>query len=173
MVPYPNKFLVVCICILIFRWFILPLPTNTFLWGAKFCHVFLNSCLVARGWEDFEFLGDLLYWENLISFLGEGGYAIFFHKAINDQSCKLKNSWRQNYLLRVSRLTFLTFTWEFFLREFSVCSSVHWNSKNVYHCLLITLSKCLIWALNKSVLFGSNSLKVSVLCGMNFEKTLI
>ena len=140
LVPYPNKFLVVCICILIFRWFILPLPTNTFLWGAKFCHVFLNSCLVARGWEDFEFLGDLLYWENLISFLGEGGHAIFFHKAINDQSCKLKNSWRQNYLLRVSRLTFLTFTWEFFLREFSVCSSVHWNSK-----------KCLPLFVNNSV----------------------
>ena len=48
--------------------------------------------LVARGWEYFKFLGDLLYWGVLISFLGEGGQAIFFHKAINDQSCKLKNS---------------------------------------------------------------------------------
>ena len=30
---------------------------------------------------------------------------------------------------------------------------------------------CLIWARNKSVLFGSNSLKLSVLCDMNSEKT--
>ena len=44
----------------------------------------------------------------------------------------------------------------------------------LYYCLVITLWKCeycLIWALNKSVLFGSNSLKVSVLCDMNSEKT--
>ena len=48
--------------------------------------------------------------------------------------------------------------------------------KNVYYCLAITLWKCeyyFIWALSKSILFGSdslNSLKVSVLCDMNFEK---
>ena len=63
-----------------------PYPQIFFLWeGLNF---FLY--LVARGWEYFKFLGDLLYWGALISFLGEGG--IFFHKAINDQSCKLKNS---------------------------------------------------------------------------------
>ena len=55
--------------------------------------------------------------------------------------------------------------------------SVHWNSlshkKSVNYCLVITLWKgeyCLIWVLKKSM-FGSNSLKVSVLCGMNYEKT--
>ena len=30
---------------------------------------------------------------------------------------------------------------------------------------------CLIWILNKSILFGSNSLKVSLLCGMYSGKT--
>ena len=106
--------------------------------------------------------------------MGKGCWTIFFHKAINDQSCKLKNSWWENYLLHLCMLTFHTFTWEFSLKEFSVCSSVHWNSqKGVYYCLVIILWKCeycLIWALNKSILFGSNSLKVSVLCDMNSEK---
>ena len=39
-------------------------------------HTYLSykfSFLLARGWEDFKFLGDLLYWGDLISFLGEGG----------------------------------------------------------------------------------------------------
>ena len=39
--------------------------------------------------------------------------------------------------------------------------------------MVITLWKCeycLVWALNKSILFGSNSLKVSVLCDMDSEK---
>ena len=57
------------------------------------------------------------------------------HKSINDQSCKPKSSWWQNYLLHVCMLTFHTFTLEFSLWEFSVCSSVHWNSqKSVYYC---------------------------------------
>ena len=103
------------------------------------------------------------------------GWAIFFQKAINDQLCKLKNSWWQNYLLHVCMPTFHTFTWEFSLWEFSICSSVHWSSqKRVYCCLVITLWKfeyCLIWALNKSIMFGSNSLKVPVLCDMNSEKS--
>ena len=63
----------------------------------------------------------------------------------------------------------------------SYFSNGHWNSqKRVYYCLVRTLWKCeycLIWsvntvwywALNKSILFGSNSLKVSVLCDMNSE----
>ena len=67
-----------------------PLPTNIFLLGNNF------FCLVARGWEDFKFLGELLYWGSLIPFLGEGGQTIFFHKAINDQSCKLKNTVHAN-----------------------------------------------------------------------------
>ena len=65
-------------------------------------------------------------------------------------------------------------TWGFSLWKFSVCSIVHWNSqKSSYCCLVITFSTCeycLIWALNKSILFGINSLKVSVLCDMNSEK---
>ena len=64
-----------------------PYPKVFFLQGLIF---FLY--LVARAWEYFKFLGDLLYWGVLISFFGVGGQAIFFHKAISDQSCKLKNS---------------------------------------------------------------------------------
>ena len=82
--------------------------------------------------------------------------------------------WSQNYLLHVCILSFHTFTWEFSLKEFFVCSSVHQNTqKSVYYCLVITPWKykyCLIWALNKSILFGSNSLKVPILY-MNSEKT--
>ena len=47
------------------------------------------------------------------------------------------------------------------------------SKKCLLYCLLITLWKCeycLIWALSKSILFGSNSLKVSVLCDKNSEK---
>ena len=72
-------------------------------------------CLVARGCENFEFLGDLLYWGYLVSSLGKEEWAIFFHKAINNQSCKLKNSSWKNYLLHVYLLTFHTFTWGFSL----------------------------------------------------------
>ena len=45
---------------------------------------------MARDWEDFSFLGEPLYWMDLIFFFGEGGQTIYFHKAINDLSCKLK-----------------------------------------------------------------------------------
>ena len=82
--------------------------------------------------------------EGLISFFERQGWAISFHKAINDQSCKLQNSVRQNYLFRVCILTFLTSNLEFF-----VCSSVPWNSK-----------KCLL-------LFGNNSVKVRILFDMS------
>ena len=125
-----------------FPWYVHP-PTHKYFF-----------CLVAWSWEDFKFIGELLYWGDLISFLGEKGWTIYFHKAINDQSCKLKNSWWQNYLLHVCMLTFHTFTWEFSLKEFSVCLSVHWNSqKGVNYGFVITLWKCgycLIWALKIS-----------------------
>ena len=131
--------------------------------------------LVARGWENFKFLGDLLYWEGPNFLFGRGGYAIFFYKAINDQSCKLKNSWWQSYLLHVYMLTFYSFNWEFSPWEFYFCSCFHWKfQKSVYYCVAITLWKCeycFIWALNKSILFGRNSLKVSVLYHINSEKT--
>ena len=71
-----------------FPWYILPPPHKYFFCGElKFF-----SHLVVRAWEYFKFLGGFLYWGVLTSFLGEGAQAIFFHKAINDQSCKLKNS---------------------------------------------------------------------------------
>ena len=38
-------------------------------------------CLVARDWEDFKFLGDLLYWGDIISFLGEGAKTFSLIKA--------------------------------------------------------------------------------------------
>ena len=69
LVPKANKFVVVCICIIIFHGIYSPLPQNTFFVGAK--HFFLY--LVARAWEYFKFLGDLLYWGVLISFFGVGG----------------------------------------------------------------------------------------------------
>ena len=73
LVPYPNNFLVVCICVLTFHFVYSPShPQIFFLWG-------LNLYLIARGWENFKLLGDL-----------GGGKAIFCHKVINDQSCKLK-----------------------------------------------------------------------------------
>ena len=68
LVPYPNKFLGVCICILIFHIIYSPRPKNMF-----FCRgTIFFSCFVARDWEDFKLLGDLPYWGDLISFLGEG-----------------------------------------------------------------------------------------------------
>ena len=133
-----------------------PTLRNIFFVGAKkFCCNF-----VVRGCKNSKFSGELMYWRNLIF--------------INDQSYKLKNSWWQNYLFHVCMQIFFTFTWGFSIWEFSVCSSVHSNSqKSVYYCLIITLRKCeycLIWALNKSILFGSYSLTVSVSCQMNSEQ---
>ena len=114
-----------------FPWYILPLPTNIFFCGGL--NFFSVSCSSELGIFQISWGPSVV--GDLISLLGEGGYAIFFHKAINDQSCKLRNSWWQNYLLHVCMLTFHTFTLEFSLWEFSVCSSVHWNSqKSVYYC---------------------------------------
>ena len=88
LVPYPKNFLV-CICILIFHGIYNPTPhPNIFFVEDQ--KNFL--CVVASSLENFKLLGALLFWRDLISFLAEGGYTIFFHKAINDQSCKLKNS---------------------------------------------------------------------------------
>ena len=47
-------------------------------------------CLVVRGWENFKFVGGPSLLVDLISFWERGEY-IFFQKAINDQSCKLRN----------------------------------------------------------------------------------
>ena len=96
--------------------------------------VFLH--LVARNWEKFEFLGD---W---ISFLGEGGLDHLLPWAINEKSCKLKKSGRQNYALCVYA-NYFNFTEEFFVWVCSFFSSAHWNSqKSVPYCLVIALSKC-------------------------------
>ena len=72
-------------------------------------------------------------------------------------------------------LTFFTFSWEFSAWEFFYCSSVHSKfQESFYYYLVITQWKweyCLIWVLNKSTLFDSNSLKVSLLCDMYSEKS--
>ena len=75
------------------------------------------SYLLAGSRENFKFLGDLLNILGGPNFLfGRGlSQAIFSHKAIHCQSCKLKNSWWQNYLFHVCMLTILIFTCEFFV----------------------------------------------------------
>ena len=131
--------------------------------------------IVTKCWEKFKFLEDLLYWGDLIFFLREGARP--FSSIKQSMTNHVKHSWWQHYLFHVCMLTFLTFTWEFSVWEFSVCSSVHSNyQKSVYYCLVKTLWKCeycLISALNKSILFVSNSLKMSVLCDMNSEKKFL
>ena len=116
-----------------------------------------DVCLVVRVWEKFQ-----ISW---------GPPVFSFIKASMTNHV---NSVIADGKIICCMLIFLNFTWEFSLCEISVCSSVQWNSqKIVYYCLVITLWKweyCLIWALNKSVLFDSNSLKLSVLCDMNSEK---
>ena len=64
LVPYPNKFVV-----FVFVFSMVYTPPYP-----QFCFFvfFIFSCLVARDWEYFRFLGDLLYWEILISFLERG-----------------------------------------------------------------------------------------------------
>ena len=69
--PLPNKFVVVCGCIVIFHGIYSPLPTNIFFFVGGGLIFF--SHLVARAWEYFKFPGDLLYWGVLIFFLGEVG----------------------------------------------------------------------------------------------------
>ena len=75
---------------LFFMVYTLPSHKYFFFGGRRGLNIF--SCHIAKVQENFNFLGDLLYQEDLIYFLGEGGYVIFFHKATNDPSCKLKNS---------------------------------------------------------------------------------
>lgn len=58
--------------------------------------------LIAWGWKKFKFLGGLLYCSSC-TFLARG----------KDESCNLKNSWRQHYLFYVCMLIFFSFTWEF------------------------------------------------------------
>ena len=111
LLPYLNSFLVACICILTFHGkciLLLPPPHCTPHPQIIFC-----GGGGAKNFFHVLFLGDLLYWEDLISFLGDGDWVTFFHKDINDESCKLKNKWWQNYLLHICILTFLTFTLEF------------------------------------------------------------
>ena len=93
-----------------------------------------------------------------------GSQAIFCLKTINDQSYKLKNSWCHNDLFHA-----FVFPFTFKLYVCHTGSSFHPNiEKCFYYCLIITLWKCeqyLIWTLKKSILFSSNSLEMSVLCG--------
>ena len=61
LVPYTNNFLVVCLCIPISHGVYSPPPPS--ISGANFL-----LYLVARGWENLTFIGDLLYWGNPYSF---------------------------------------------------------------------------------------------------------
>ena len=102
-----------------FSWYILPPTLKYFFVGV----IFFFSCLVARDWEDFKFLGDLLYWGNLISFLEDGARPFSSRKLMEEwnEIMKLmewKNSWWQNYLLDLCMLTFHTFNWELSLWDF-------------------------------------------------------
>ena len=89
LVPYPKYFLLVCICVLFFHdIYPLPLPTNIyFLRGLKH---FFESCSYGLGKFQISLAPSALGVPN--SLFGRKGLAIFFCKAISDQSCKLKNS---------------------------------------------------------------------------------
>ena len=125
------------------------------------------SYLVVRDWEDFTFRGDLLYWGTFFIFREKegGGLDLFFHKNINDQSCNLKNSWWQNYVSCVYANFSHFYLGMFCLRIFCLFKVSIQTLKSVHFCLAINLWKCeccLIWAQNKSILLGSNSLVLSV-----------
>ena len=120
-----------------------PYPQIIFLWRLNF----FVCC--SQGLRIFQISWGPSVLGVLISFYGEGGYAIFFHKAINDQSCKLKNSWWQDYLLHLCMLTSHTFTLEFSLGEFFL-----------FKCPLKFPKKCLL-------LLGINSVKVWILFHMS------
>ena len=68
LVPCPNNFLVLCICIPIFHGIYSTQSTQKY---CLLCGLKMFSYLAARNWENFKLLGDLLYWGDLISFLGE------------------------------------------------------------------------------------------------------
>ena len=102
-----------------------------------------------------KFLGDLLYWEVLISFLGEGGLAIFFHKGINDQSC----NW-----------------WQLMARLSSSC--VHANFPHFYFGIfslrIFCLFKCPLKLSKKwLLLLGINSVKVWIQFDMSSKEVNI
>ena len=64
--PYPNKFLVVCICILIFHGIYSPFPQILFVGDYIFCVLLLGPGKMSN------LLGSLYSLGDLISFLGEG-----------------------------------------------------------------------------------------------------
>ena len=123
LVPQPNKYVVVCICIIIFHVIYSPYPQIIFLWGINF---FFN--FVAKAWEYFKFLGELMYLGVLFSFFGMGAMPFSSTKpsVTNHVNSRTVDS---------KMVAFHTFTLEFSLWEFSVCSNVHWNcQKSFYFC---------------------------------------
>ena len=87
-VPYHNNLLVVHICILIFHGVYSPLTTKIFLQGEG--GYFFVPCSYELGRFQICWGPSVLGGPNFL--FGRWGYAMFFHKATNDQSCKLKNS---------------------------------------------------------------------------------
>ena len=144
-----------------YPYFLFTPPTHEYF----FCEgLIFFWCLVARGCENFKFLGDLLYWGYLVSSLGKEEWAIFFHKAINNQSCKLKNSWWQKYFSCV----YANFS-HFYLGIFCL---FQFSLKLSKKCVLLfgnnSESVNTVWyELWKSIWFCSCSLKRLVLCHMN------
>ena len=76
-------------------------------------------CLVARNWENFKFLGGLLFRRGEARPFSSIKPSVTSH--VNSRILSDKNKY------------FLTFTWNFSVREFSVCLRVHSNpQKSVY-----------------------------------------
>ena len=78
-------------------------------------------------------LENFLYWRVLISFFG-GGYAIFFHKAINDQSCNSKTVYGKIICFMCACANFSLLFWNFLLENFL---SVQVSIKAPKKCLLL------------------------------------
>ena len=106
-----------------------------------------------------QFLGDFLYWECLISLLGEARS----FSSIKTSVTNYANYYVNSRIVDGKLVCFLSVCWFFslllwnFLFENSVCLTIHWNFQKGFHCcLLIALWKCeycLIWALNKSIVW--------------------
>ena len=89
LVPNPNNLLVVCLCISIFHGIFTPAKKIS-LFFSVWLKQFFASC--SQGLEKCEISWGPSVLGEAISFSGERGWIIFFHKAINDQSCKFVNA---------------------------------------------------------------------------------
>ena len=123
-----------------------PHPQIFFFVGTNnFCRI-----LLLGAGKIFKYLGDLLNWARELNFLLGRSRARPF------SSIKLSMTSHVNSRIvhgKIIKISFLTFTWEFSVWKFSVCSSVHSNISK----------KCLL-------LYGNNSVKVWILFNMSSEQ---